>query len=1078
MSGRSSSIAATSHEFMLNAKHMGKLKLTRKRHSKSSRGRKGRLRQKPANPLGFEALEDRRLLATFAVTNLNDAGMGSLRSAIRNANSNVGLDLILFDGVAEFGVISLTSGELEITDTLVIFGTGPDLLAIDAQQNSRVFNFTAPTGDFTIRDLTVTGGRTTGDNIDFDDNTYSGGGIRFGSDGLLRLQGAVVRDNSTAGIAPGGGVFTRFGSVELLDSTVSGNSTTKQGGGIFTSQGALQLRNSTVSGNDARYSGGGIWANTFNLDNSTISGNRSTGRGGGFLTFGELTMTASTVSGNVAGVGGGGVYATNFYTTTIENSIIAGNVNSAGGPNDLEIDLDRLLNIDFSLVGAWGGFANAGIGNLFGTMGTPVDPGLGPLANNGGRTETHALELGSPAIDRGRTTPPFNTFDQRDRPFARVYDDPSTTGSGIDMGAYERQQLDESHFVVNTNADVGIFTNSTVGLREAINSANGNSFAATVTFDPDMSGQTLTLDRKQIEISQSVTIDATTLAGGVTIDANEQSRIFDVTTPNAVKLAGLTLTGGHTIGDHERGGAIRAAGALIIEQSSLVANSTLGSFSDGGAVWALGDVSMMSSTVSGNSTAGLRAKGGGVFSRGRVVISNSTISGNSTAGLGSNGGGIASTEEMKIVQSTVTKNRVNGPDSRGGGLWNDGDDDTMQVHNSIVAENVGPGNTADIKVGAGLVDIQFSLIGVANGSEGPPVGAGNLFGSTSSPFDPQLQPLANNGGKTFTHALLSGSPAIDRGNDSLPVGIDGQRLVADQRGAKRTFDGDGNGAARVDIGAVEQDSPLLSTFGPFVTSVARDSLGFVDSRPDLLNTFAVTFDTDVDVGRRDLSIRNDTLGGTAVDSRRALLNYDSLTRTAQWSFRNVTLAPGFYSFELSDDIVSTSDGMSLNGDFDVTPGGDYVTPVYVALPGDANLDGQVNVLGDAFALVRNLGVSGGASWAEGDFNDDEVVDVLGDAFILVGRLGQSVVPPASTASFSAAKSSPTATSNATAAAAVKQNTVAQPISFISQQDDDHDKSSDVQRSKTSPASTTLLLAGSQNLDAAFESSDLIEVEIF
>lgn len=60
-----------------------------------------------------------------------------------------------------------------------------------------------------------------------------------------------------------------------------------------------------------------------------------------------------------------------------------------------------------------------------------------------------------------------------------------------------------------------------------------------------------------------------------------------------------------------------------------------------------------------------------------------------------------------------------------------------------------------------------------------------------------------------------------------------------------------------------------------------------------------------------------------------------------------------------------------------------------ALLGDANLDQQVNVLGDAFTMVRNLGTTGGATWVNGDFNGDGAVNVLGDAFLLVGNLGTS-----------------------------------------------------------------------------------------
>ena len=62
--------------------------------------------------------------------------------------------------------------------------------------------------------------------------------------------------------------------------------------------------------------------------------------------------------------------------------------------------------------------------------------------------------------------------------------------------------------------------------------------------------------------------------------------------------------------------------------------------------------------------------------------------------------------------------------------------------------------------------------------------------------------------------------------------------------------------------------------------------------------------------------------------------------------------------------------------------------------GDADLDGTVDVLGDAFALIGNLNVAS-TSWAQGDFNADGIVDVLGDAFLLIGNLGNTNEPPAS-----------------------------------------------------------------------------------
>lgn len=67
--------------------------------------------------------------------------------------------------------------------------------------------------------------------------------------------------------------------------------------------------------------------------------------------------------------------------------------------------------------------------------------------------------------------------------------------------------------------------------------------------------------------------------------------------------------------------------------------------------------------------------------------------------------------------------------------------------------------------------------------------------------------------------------------------------------------------------------------------------------------------------------------------------------------------------------------------------------LYKAIPSDANLDGAVDVLGDAFALIGNLGATGNTTWSQGDFNGDGQVDVLGDAFVLIANLGQSAIPP-------------------------------------------------------------------------------------
>ena len=102
-----------------------------------------------------------------------------------------------------------------------------------------------------------------------------------------------------------------------------------------------------------------------------------------------------------------------------------------------------------------------------------------------------------------------------------------------------------------------------------------------------------------------------------------------------------------------------------------------------------------------------------------------------------------------------------------------------------------------------MVTVNHSLIGIESGPAF--VGGNNLTGTIDAPLDAVLGPLADNGGPTQTHALLSGSPAIDAGNNSLAVDFDGNQLLTDQRGTgfDRIFDG------TVDIGALEFGAPVF-----------------------------------------------------------------------------------------------------------------------------------------------------------------------------------------------------------------------------------------------------------------------------
>src|SRR5947209_19480060 len=153
--------------------------------SPSTRRRPSRRRAQTSR-LRLEALEDRTMPSTFTVTNLLDSGPDSLRTAVAAANANPGADAIDF---AVTGTIGLTSGELDITDSLTINGPGAGALTVSGNQVSRVFGIAAdPT--VTIAGLTVAYGWSD-----------SGGGI-FMAGGTLTLDQRTVCGNS-AGAAAG-----------------------------------------------------------------------------------------------------------------------------------------------------------------------------------------------------------------------------------------------------------------------------------------------------------------------------------------------------------------------------------------------------------------------------------------------------------------------------------------------------------------------------------------------------------------------------------------------------------------------------------------------------------------------------------------------------------------------------------------------------------------------------------------------------------------------------------------------------------------------------------------------------------
>jgi predicted outer membrane repeat protein len=325
----------------------------------------------------------------FVVTNTNDSGEGSLRQAILNANAAAGANIVTFagtvftDGTPD--TITLTSGQLLVTDALTIQGTGANQLTITGNSVFRVINASSP---LTVNGVAITGG-----------NAANGGGISSSS--ILTL-------NNT---------------------TVFGNRASGGGGGIFTD--SVVLNNTTVSGNTAGGDGGAINATTIDLSNTTISGNKANGDGGGIISGGgnirnsTIAFNTADDDGNGSGDGGG---ISNSGTLAISNSIIAANTDK--GNQTPDVAGSGINGNAYNVIGSTPNITP-------GTIGTGTDiinpnPGLAPLANNGGTTQTHALQVGSPAINAG--IPNYSgglTTDQRGGSFNRVQ------GDRIDIGAFE-----------------------------------------------------------------------------------------------------------------------------------------------------------------------------------------------------------------------------------------------------------------------------------------------------------------------------------------------------------------------------------------------------------------------------------------------------------------------------------------------------------------------------------------------------------------------------------------------------------------------------------------------------------------
>ena len=232
---------------------------------------------------------------TWLVNSLADPGDGmctnsecTLREAIAGAQDG---DRIGFKGNLS-GTIPLTAGTLIIDKNLTIEGPGPNVLTVNGQGASTVFQIgaDAPVGLAILSGLTITGGQGT-----------QGGGIKVLPAARLTLIGSMVVSNSAQ---QGGGIYGT-GNMTLVGSTIATNVATNEGGGIW-SGGVLTISGSTISGNRVLQSqGGGIKVVCFtfcglgaSIRSSTITRNEAPGGGGGVIILTPTTVMNTIIAGN------------------------------------------------------------------------------------------------------------------------------------------------------------------------------------------------------------------------------------------------------------------------------------------------------------------------------------------------------------------------------------------------------------------------------------------------------------------------------------------------------------------------------------------------------------------------------------------------------------------------------------------------------------------------------------------------------------------------------------------------------------------------------------------------------------
>jgi CSLREA domain-containing protein len=377
------------------------------------------IRKKAAHALLAFSLSGAAMAAT-QVNSIADPGDGvcdETECTLREAIAGVlpGDEITFMAGLELEGPIALTS-YLDIVGTGSLTINGPGMTVKATNSDLLVFNITEVGGvksDVSLMGLTING-----------TIVNSGQKVTMRGVNITPVNGVAVYNNNG-------------GLMEISDSTISGANSNTSGGAIWNYFSTLNIHETLIHSNKA-YVGAGLFqsgeSSTTTMKNVTVSDNTATGAGGGlWVEGGTVDIVNSTITNNHTPGDSGGIAVNNASPrVTLKNSIVAGNTAGSSNSNDCsgksrEVSPPNLVSNGNNLFGDNTGCTSSVASDIPPT--SDITSVIAPLADNGGSTLTHALQVDSPAIDAGGATATPLLIDQRG--FIRPI------GSQVDIGAFE-----------------------------------------------------------------------------------------------------------------------------------------------------------------------------------------------------------------------------------------------------------------------------------------------------------------------------------------------------------------------------------------------------------------------------------------------------------------------------------------------------------------------------------------------------------------------------------------------------------------------------------------------------------------